>query len=59
MNSIDKNQIWKTPSIHIDVTNYEAIYIKVGPCTYKLNVQKLVKDYGELISIVYDNKTEE
>lgn len=48
-----------TPHTTIDLNSIGDFYIRIGTLVYKIDVEKLVKDYGSIVSIINDNKTEE
>lgn len=44
---------------YIDLTRYENIKIRYGIGVYKLDIEKLLKEFGTLVEIIYDSKVEE
>ncbi len=48
-----------TPSTHIDLDMIGDVFIRVGTVVYKIDLEKLIKDYGNIFEIINDNKVEE
>ena len=38
--------------INIDLTHYKNIKVRYGTCIYKIDVEKLLKEFGELVEII-------
>lgn len=53
------NEEYKIPNTKIDLDSIGDFYVRIGTLVYKIDVEKLVKDYGSIVSIINDNKTEE
>ena len=55
------DKMFNYPEIHIDLTKYkkDKVFVRIDSRVYQIDMERLVKDYGKLVSIVFDNKTED
>ena len=58
-NDIKNNFNFPTPNSYINLDVVGDVFIRVGTLVYKIDVQKLIKDYGNIVQIINDNKAEE
>ncbi len=58
-NNIKDNFNFPTPSTHINLDMIGDVFIRVGTIVYKIDLEKLIKDYGNIFEIVCDNKAKE
>ena len=40
--------------LNIDLTRYKEIRIRRGTCVYKIDVEKFLKEFGELVEVIND-----
>lgn len=57
MSSFEYNKLINYPEINIDLSQYkDKVFVRVDTKIYKIDIEKLIKDYGSLVEIIYDNK---
>lgn len=57
MSSFEYNKLINYPEINIDLSQYkDKVFVRVDTKVYKIDIEKLIKDYGSLVEIIYDNK---
>lgn len=57
MSSFEYNKLINYPEINIDLSQYkDKVFVRVDTKVYKIDIEKLIKDYGKLVQIIYDNK---